>query len=171
MAASVPAGVAKYMLSEPQSIMSHLGVVIIGRNEGERLRRCLASVVGQGFPVVYVDSNSTDGSAELAQAMGADVVQLDLSRPFTMGRGRNTGWTRLEERNPDVRFIQFVDGDCELVAGWLEKARKVLETSPKSRSFAAGGVSGFQNGRSITAWPTSSGTHQLAKPGTAAATR
>ena len=42
--------------------MSQLGIVTIGRNEGERLRRCLSSVVGRGMPVVYVDSDSTDGS-------------------------------------------------------------------------------------------------------------
>ena len=68
--------------------------------------------------------------AGLAKAMGADVVQLDMSQPFTMGRGRNAGWTRLEEVDPDVRFIQFVDGDCTLVAGWLERAYEVIQNRP-----------------------------------------
>jgi GT2 family glycosyltransferase len=111
--------------------MYDLGVVIIGRNEGERLRRALASVARQGVMVVYVDSNSTDGSVELARAMGADVVELDMSKPFTMARGRNAGWARLEAINPDLRFIQFVDGDCELIAGWLERAYEVLESRPE----------------------------------------
>ena len=66
--------------------MNHLGVVAIGRNEGERLRRCLNSVVGRGHTVVYVDSGSTDGSTELARELGADVVELDLSLPFTMAQ-------------------------------------------------------------------------------------
>ncbi len=39
-----------------------LGVVVIGRNEGERLRRCLESVLGATPGVVYVDSGSSDGS-------------------------------------------------------------------------------------------------------------
>src|SRR5262245_16239994 len=60
-----------------------LGVVIIGRNEGERLRCCLASVSAQGLSVVYVDSNSTDSSIELARGMGASVVALDSSRPYS----------------------------------------------------------------------------------------
>ena len=51
--------------------MSELGIVTIGRNEGERLRGCLKSLAGRGLPVVYVDSNSTDGSVELARSMGA----------------------------------------------------------------------------------------------------
>jgi GT2 family glycosyltransferase len=110
--------------------MNHLGVVIIGRNEGERLRRCLASAVGRGLPVVYVDSHSTDGSVALALAMRADVVELDMSRPFSMGRGRNAGWARLQEIDSNVRFVQFVDGDCELVPGWLERALEVIESKP-----------------------------------------
>jgi GT2 family glycosyltransferase len=111
--------------------LNHLGVVIIGRNEGERLRRCLTSVVGRGLPVVYVDSHSSDGSVALARAMGADVVELDMSRPFSMGRGRNAGWARLQEIDADVRFVQFVDGDCELVPGWLERAFEVIESRPQ----------------------------------------
>ena len=62
--------------------MNQLGVVIIGRNEGERLRRCLASVVGCGFSVIYVDSGSTDKSLELARELGVEVVELDMSYPF-----------------------------------------------------------------------------------------
>jgi GT2 family glycosyltransferase len=111
--------------------MNNLGVVIIGRNEGERLRRCLTSVVGRGLPVVYVDSNSTDGSVALARVMGAQVVELDMARPFTMGRGRNEGWARLQEIDSEVHFIQFVDGDCELVGGWLERALEVIESRPE----------------------------------------
>jgi GT2 family glycosyltransferase len=111
--------------------MYDLGVVIIGRNEGERLRCALASVAGKGTTVVYVDSNSTDGSVDLAGAMGADVVELDMSQPFTMARGRNAGWARLDEINPDIRFVQFIDGDCELITGWLERAYEVLESQPE----------------------------------------
>jgi GT2 family glycosyltransferase len=110
--------------------MSRLGIVAIGRNEGERLRRCLESVVGRGAPVVYVDSGSSDGSVELARSLGAEVVELDMSRPFTMARGRNAGFARLEEIVPEVRLVQFVDGDCEVVAGWLERATAALEARP-----------------------------------------
>jgi GT2 family glycosyltransferase len=107
--------------------MNDLGVVVIGRNEGERLRRCLNSVVARGYAVVYVDSGSTDGSTELARELGGDLVDLDLSQPFTMARARNTGFSRLLALDPDVRFVQFVDGDCELIDGWLEHAKSVIE--------------------------------------------
>src|SRR5829696_5398802 len=94
---------------------SVVGVVAIGRNEGERLRRCLGSVAGRGLPVVYVDSASTDGSREVARLLGADVVELDMSLPFSAARGRNEGFARLLKLAPEVRFVQFVDGDCEVV--------------------------------------------------------
>jgi GT2 family glycosyltransferase len=110
--------------------MSELGIVTIGRNEGERLRRCLTSLVGRGMPVVYVDSNSTDGSVNLARSLGAEVVELDLSQPVCVPRARNEGFERLCQLDPDVRIVQFVDGDCEVVEGWLDQARRVLEVRP-----------------------------------------
>lgn len=107
--------------------MNPVGVVAIGRNEGERLRRCLASVTGRDMPVVYVDSASSDGSVESARSMGADVVELDMSLPFSAARARNAGLERLTELAPGLRFVQFVDGDCEVVPGWIERAAKELE--------------------------------------------
>ncbi len=107
------------------------GVVIIGRNEGERLRRCLLSVDSKRAQIVYVDSASTDGSGELAQSLGASVVDLDMSKPFNAARARNAGFARLTELVPDARCVQFVDGDCELDAGWLDRAVDVLGGEPK----------------------------------------
>jgi GT2 family glycosyltransferase len=104
-----------------------VAVVAIGRNEGERLRRCLASVLGQVPLVVYVDSGSTDGSPGMAAGLGAQVIALDMTRPFTAARARNTGFQAVLDQLPDCRFVQFVDGDCEVSEGWLAAARDYLE--------------------------------------------
>ncbi|WP_236518938.1 glycosyltransferase [Sandaracinus amylolyticus] len=112
---------------------SDVGCVAIGRNEGDRLVRCLRSLAGRVAHVVYVDSASTDGSAARARELGADVVELDLSIPFTAARARNEGFARLREIAPELRYVQFVDGDCEVVEGWLETARARLE---QDRSLA-----------------------------------
>jgi glycosyltransferase involved in cell wall biosynthesis len=106
---------------------SSFGVVAIGRNEGERLRRCLGSVRSSATALVYVDSGSTDGSVELARSFGAAVVALDMSRPFTAARARNAGFRLLAETGLPPDLVQFVDGDCEICDGWLEAGRAFLD--------------------------------------------
>jgi GT2 family glycosyltransferase len=103
-----------------------IGAVVIGRNEGDRLRRCLASVVRDVGAVVYVDSASTDDSVAVARELGAAVVALDTSEPFTAARARNVGFRRLREISPECEFVQFLDGDCELSAGWIDGAASFL---------------------------------------------
>jgi GT2 family glycosyltransferase len=102
------------------------GVVVIGRNEGERLRRCLVSVVRQAAVVIYVDSGSADDSVNVAKNSGVQIVELDPGLPFTAARARNEGFRRLRELHPDLTYVQFVDGDCELCLGWLASAAKFL---------------------------------------------
>jgi len=110
--------------------LKRVGLVVIGRNEGSRLKACLHPALGKVARIVYVDSGSTDGSIELARSLGVDVVELDLSTPFTAARARNTGFAHLLSADPQLDFVQFVDGDCEIVEGWIEHAEKELEANP-----------------------------------------
>lgn len=105
------------------------GIVAIGRNEGERLRRCLESAIPQVSQVVYVDSGSTDGSRELARSLGVAVVELDNETPFTAARARNAGFDVLAE---GLVFVQFVDGDCELDPRWIARAREEMLANPNT---------------------------------------
>jgi GT2 family glycosyltransferase len=104
-----------------------IGAVVIGRNEGERLKICLRSVIAQVDKVVYVDSGSTDGSVDFAKSLNVDVVDLDMSTPFSASRARNEGFFLLRRKYPELRMVQFIDGDCELCEGWAEKAQAFLE--------------------------------------------
>ncbi|MEM6987635.1 MAG: glycosyltransferase family A protein, partial [Pseudomonadota bacterium] len=97
-------------------------MVIIGRNEGERLTACITSVLPQASIIVYVDSGSTDDSVSRALTLGCSVVELDMNQPFTAGRGRNAGYQHLLHTHPDLAYIQFIDGDCILDADWLSTA-------------------------------------------------
>lgn len=108
-----------------------IGVVVIGRNEGERLRRCLTSVMPGSTSVVYVDSGSGDGSLEMARGLGAEVLLLDTRLPFTAARARNEGWRALLQAKPSIEWVQFVDGDCEVAAGWMETARQFLAANER----------------------------------------
>lgn len=108
---------------------SGIGVVVIGRNEGERLKQCLRSIPA-GIPTVYVDSGSTDNSVSFARSMGFAVIELDMSIPFTAARARNAGWGFLTETYADLDVIQFVDGDCEVSVGWFGAAITALSLEP-----------------------------------------
>ena len=108
--------------------MHSIGVIVIGRNEGERLERCLFSVREALPRVVYVDSGSMDGSVRLAESLGVQVVLLDANVPFTAARARNAGANRLAELFPETRYVQFVDGDCEVRDGWIDAAVEYLDT-------------------------------------------
>jgi GT2 family glycosyltransferase len=110
--------------------MSSLGIVVIGRNEGERLRRCLQSVAGRGHRVVYVDSASRDGSVALARELGVGVAELDPAQGLSAARARNLGFERLLAADPDLALVQFVDGDCELHPEWLAAGERALAEDP-----------------------------------------
>lgn len=108
-----------------------VGAVIIGRNEGSRLIEGLKAAAGQVDHMVYVDSGSTDGSPQEARKTGAEVIALDMSQPFTAARARNTGMAHLLQIQPDVVYVQFIDGDCELQPSWVQSAKSFLEAHPE----------------------------------------
>ena len=112
--------------SAPSSFRpERIGVVVIGRNEGERLARCLRSL--SRLPnVAYADSASTDDSVALAESMGATVVALPPGGIMTAARGRNAGAGVFRDRE-DIDYLQFIDGDCELEPEWLPAASAFLD--------------------------------------------
>ncbi|MGO4907390.1 glycosyltransferase family 2 protein [Pseudorhodobacter sp. W20_MBD10_FR17] len=101
--------------------------VVIGRNEGARLQACIASLIPQVDRVIYVDSGSTDGSVELARALGAEVVPLEMTQPFTAARARNAGLERVRGG-----YVQCVDGDCAVDADWVATALAFAASQPQA---------------------------------------
>ena len=102
-----------------------LSIVIIGRNEGERLTRCLQSVglmrdVEGGAELIYVDSASTDESPEIASNFGAEVIVLH-GGVQTAARARNAGWQRAS-----APYVLFLDGDTILNPHFVQTALEVL---------------------------------------------
>jgi GT2 family glycosyltransferase len=116
-------------MSGATTVWAKLGLVVIGRNEGERLARCIASVRSLAKKV-YVDSGSIDDSVALALKAGMVVVELTAPPKFTAARARNAGLARLLADDPDLEFVQMVDGDCEMLPGWIEVALEALLAEP-----------------------------------------
>jgi GT2 family glycosyltransferase len=106
-----------------------IGFVVIGRNEGERLKISLKAIkrLCESVSIVYVDSGSSDGSVQFAQSIGVQVVELDMSTPFTAARARNSGFNSLCLLNKSIKYVQFLDGDCELQSGWIAAATRSLD--------------------------------------------
>lgn len=105
--------------------------VIPVKNDASRLRRCLESIRrGSGsreVRIIVVDNGSTDGSAEVARAAGAEVFDRPGER---VGALRNLGAAAVEGD-----LLAFVDADHELGLGWLHAA---LETMQDPRVGAVG---------------------------------
>jgi cellulose synthase/poly-beta-1,6-N-acetylglucosamine synthase-like glycosyltransferase len=108
--------------------LPNLSVVIIGRNEGERLERCIltAQAIEGWAPteILYVDSGSTDGSLELAARLGATALPLPPGA-FTAARARNLGW-----RQAAGDLVLFLDGDTILDADFPLVALAELQKNP-----------------------------------------
>lgn len=102
--------------------------IVIGRNEGDRLKACLSSCLDSGSTVVYVDSGSSDGSIEYATLQGVEVVCLDTQIPFTAARARNAGLKRSLELGVNPKYVQFVDGDCVMDPDWFAAGMEYLRT-------------------------------------------
>lgn len=138
---------------------STIGFVVIGRNEGSRLERCLSSVLGRSHRVVYADSASTDGSAEVAESLGAAVVRLPADGRLNAARGRNAGYRELRRLCPDCEFVQFLDGDCILQTDWIEKALAFLSAHSQvavvcGRRFEAHPEASIYNAMCDREWDT-----------------
>jgi GT2 family glycosyltransferase len=106
-----------------------VGIVVIGRNEGPRLVRCLASLP-DGVPCVYVDSESRDDSVAAARKAGAEVVTLTTPPKHSAARARNAGISRLRSLYPSLDYVMLVDGDCEVAADWIIVAHQAMIADP-----------------------------------------
>lgn len=103
-------------------VVTDVGVVVIGRNEGKRLELALASALA--YPCIYVDSGSSDGSLSRARNRGVEI--LSLSPPYSAAKARNAGFSHLTECHPELRYVQFLDGDCELCPRWVDDAKQAF---------------------------------------------
>lgn len=130
-----------------------LSVVIPAYNEERLLSRCLAAVAGaaaeltrRGWApeVIVCDNNSTDRTAEVAQAGGARVVFEPVNQ---IARARNTG-----ARAATGDWLLFLDADCVPSAALFAELARVLN---EGRALGGGARVALEDapaaGRALTA--------------------
>lgn len=97
-----------------------ISFIIIGRNEGWKITKCLQSVFDAiaynnliDYEVIYVDSNSTDDSVERVLKF-KDIKIFKITSKPNPAIGRNIG---AQESNGESLF--FIDGDMEIMTEFL----------------------------------------------------
>jgi cellulose synthase/poly-beta-1,6-N-acetylglucosamine synthase-like glycosyltransferase len=111
--------------------MIELSVVLITKNQAWNIARLIESVLQATVAIpskeiILVDSASTDETAELAGGYPISVVRLKPG-PLTPAAGRYIGYKRTQGE-----FVLFLDGDMELLQGWLEDALRDLRGAPRA---------------------------------------
>lgn len=96
--------------------MLALSAVIITRNEGHNIQRCLRALQGLCSDVVVVDAESSDNTRELAQDLGARVI----TRAWT-DYSDQKNFANAQARGP---WVLSLDADEELSA---ELKRSIVE--------------------------------------------
>jgi glycosyltransferase involved in cell wall biosynthesis len=98
-----------------------LAIIIPTLNEARDLPQALSSIARQRFDmrdVVVVDKYSTDGTPQIAQSFGAEVLQGGPNQ----GAQRNLGASTVTHD-----FVFFVDADMELGEGLLDEIRALID--------------------------------------------
>src|SRR3989337_2527317 len=105
---------------------SGLSVIIIAKNEEERIVQCLASVAFADERIV-VDNGSADRTMELAREQGAKVfeaAQKDFSSVRELGLGEATG-----------RWVLYIDADEEVGESLQKEIKQVIRVSDPTGYF------------------------------------
>jgi glycosyltransferase involved in cell wall biosynthesis len=123
----------------------YLSCIIVARNEEKNIERCILSVIRAlcVYPeteVLLVDSCSNDETINVASKLSTRIIRLRSDWPQSPSAGRFLGVL-----NTSGRFILFIDGDMELIPGWLECAVDFLEKDDSAAAVVGRLYDRFQN--------------------------
>ena len=103
-----------------------LSVIIIAKNEEERIGKCLDSVMKlkkkYSTEIIFVDSASTDRTIEIASKYPIQIYQLNKSKLLNPSAGRYIGTSKAKGR-----YILFIDGDSILIKNFVDRALEILK--------------------------------------------
>lgn len=103
--------------------MNNLTIIIPVKNESKNLRRCI-SITSMLGPVLVVDSGSTDGTQDIANELGADLLQFNWDGYFPKKRN----WTL---RNYDFKtdWVLFLDADEFISSAFITEVNQAVSST------------------------------------------
>jgi glycosyltransferase involved in cell wall biosynthesis len=136
--------------------MLELSVVLITKNQAWNISRLIESVLRatscvSSKEIILVDSASTDETVTLASLHPVNIFRLKPGQRLSPAIGRHVGYKQTEGE-----YVLFLDGDTELIPGWLPRALRMMRERPD-----AGGITGGVINLSTSA---AAAAHQPAAP-------
>jgi glycosyltransferase involved in cell wall biosynthesis len=102
--------------------MLPISVVVPTKNESVNLQRCLAAL-SDFDEIIVVDSNSTDGTQQIAGSFGAKVVNFDWNGSFPKKRN----WV-LMNYTLKHQWVLFIDADEVVDRAFIDEALRGINT-------------------------------------------
>jgi len=109
-----------------------LSVVLISKNQAWNISRLVESVLDatssiDSKEIILVDSASTDETVDAAGWYPICILRLRPDQPPSPAAGRYIGY-----KHSSGEFVLFLDGDMEVLPGWLGKALCSMRESPRA---------------------------------------
>lgn len=105
-----------------------ISVIIIAKNEEERVGRCFDSVMKlrkkYSTEIIFVDSASSDKTIDIALKYPIQIYRISKSKYLNPSAGRYVGFPHAKGE-----YVLFIDGDSILIEGFVEKALSILKSS------------------------------------------
>ncbi|HVS79310.1 MAG TPA: glycosyltransferase family 2 protein [Candidatus Saccharimonadales bacterium] len=111
--------------------------VIVGWNNRKLLADCFDSLASQTYSelgVIYLDNNSSDGSAAWVRENYPDVTVVEPGDNTGFAKGNNLG-IALALEDPSVRYVGLLNTDARLAPDWVERVVRFADTKPKGACY------------------------------------
>ena len=115
--------------------MTHdtVAVIIVAYQSARVLPRCLGAVAAQSRRperILVIDNASTDGSADIARAHGAEVIEAGGNLGFAAANNRAASLL-------DTEWIALLNPDAYPEPDWLERLLAATERWPQADAFGS----------------------------------
>ena len=104
-----------------------ISVVVLAKNEENRIADCLRSVLGWADEIIVVDDESTDNTKDIAKSLGAKVL---LKKMDIEGRHRN--WAYSQAAND---WVLSLDSDERMTEALKDEIKRELFSDPQISVF------------------------------------